>query len=229
MNLIRPGNFGLNVSADARRFEFDMYNAQVLLCGRKPDYIFIGDSITMYWDIVTFFGNKNYVLNRGIGGDTSEYALKRFDADVIQLSPRHVIINIGTNDITSVYGDLLWKRPGRSKEAVAESALNRIGQMVKKAQNAGIIPICTSLFPNCTLLYDKKIRAEATVYFNEKLKVQCEKNNIIFVDYYNALLDPGEKYLAENRSEDGLHPNWECYKLMAQELRRELGKNQIQI
>ena len=46
MTIIKPGNFGKNVTADNRRGDFDFGNEQVLYLKRSVDILFIGDSIT---------------------------------------------------------------------------------------------------------------------------------------------------------------------------------------
>ena len=84
---IKPGTFGKSVAADAYRAGFDLLNSQVLYSKKRPDILFIGDSVTNWWDLNLYFGDLGYVLNRGIGGDTTEYILKRSDADVFQLEP----------------------------------------------------------------------------------------------------------------------------------------------
>ncbi|MEG1873735.1 MAG: GDSL-type esterase/lipase family protein [Ruthenibacterium sp.] len=97
--IIRPGLLSVSVSADSRRGEFDFKN-QVIVENEVPvDFVFIGDSITQLWELNAYFNAPGQmVLNRGISGDTTEYVLKRFDADVVQLKPKHCVLMIGVND-----------------------------------------------------------------------------------------------------------------------------------
>ena len=77
MTIIKPGNFGKNVPADNRWGDFDFGNEQVLYLKRSVDILFIGDSITQLWGHYAYFGTKCYIVNRGIGGDGSEYTVRR--------------------------------------------------------------------------------------------------------------------------------------------------------
>jgi lysophospholipase L1-like esterase len=62
--------------------------------------VFFGDSITQGWsdDFRGKFPNLN-VANRGISGDTTRGLLARVDEDVLALTPRAIVLLIGTNDI----------------------------------------------------------------------------------------------------------------------------------
>ena len=67
--------------------------------------VFLGDEITKEWgeSKAGFFPGRPYV-NRGITRQTTAQMLVRFRQDVIDLKPRVVIIQAGTNDIASVMG-----------------------------------------------------------------------------------------------------------------------------
>src|SRR5215831_5533779 len=67
--------------------------------------VFIGDQITESWGRgqTVFFPGKPY-LNRGIAGQTSAQMLVRFRQDVIELKPRVVVVQAGTNDLASLMG-----------------------------------------------------------------------------------------------------------------------------
>ena len=62
--------------------------------------VFFGDSITQGWgdDFRGKFPKLN-VANRGISGDITRGLLARLDEDVLALSPRAIVLLIGTNDI----------------------------------------------------------------------------------------------------------------------------------
>ena len=79
--------------------------ANAALAAPKPGedrVVFFGDSITDNWskpEYGGFFPGRPFV-NRGIGGQTTAQMLLRFRADVLELSPRAVVILAGTNDVT---------------------------------------------------------------------------------------------------------------------------------
>lgn len=68
--------------------------------------VFAGDSITAWWANLADAFPDYRVANRGIAGDTSRTLLYRFDADVLALEPRALVLLIGTNDLH------LGARPG---------------------------------------------------------------------------------------------------------------------
>ena len=65
----------------------------------------MGNSITDIWASMhpDFFKSHGYI-GRGISGQTSYQFLLRFRQDVIDLKPRVVVINYGTNDIAENTG-----------------------------------------------------------------------------------------------------------------------------
>ena len=56
-------------TADNRRDTFDVMNWSILESQKKIDCVFIGDSITEYWDVQLFFRELGVIVNRGICGD----------------------------------------------------------------------------------------------------------------------------------------------------------------
>src|ERR1700721_23994 len=67
--------------------------------------VFFGDSITDMWKLAEYFPGKPYI-NRGISGQTTPQMLIRFRQDVIELSPKVVLILAGTNDIAGNTGPM---------------------------------------------------------------------------------------------------------------------------
>ena len=62
--------------------------------------VLMGNSITDGWPGTRpEFFKENNLIGRGIGGQTSYQFLLRFREDVINLQPKVVVINYGTNDI----------------------------------------------------------------------------------------------------------------------------------
>ena len=68
--------------------------------------VLMGNSITDGWPrIRPEFFKENSIIGRGIGGQTSYQFLLRFREDVINLQPKVVVINYGTNDIAENTGE----------------------------------------------------------------------------------------------------------------------------
>ena len=70
----------------------------------------MGNSITEGWEIydIDFFFDNPFV-NRGIGGQTTPQRLIRFKPDVVNLSPKSVVIMAGINDIAGNTGPITIK------------------------------------------------------------------------------------------------------------------------
>lgn len=116
--IIKPGRFGSTVAADSLRTTFDIQNEQLVSENKNVDFVFIGDSITCYWQLNLYFSELGFIINRGIGGDSTEYILKRSDADVFQLKPKNVVYLAGINDLLTTAPDLWWRKKGADKQTV---------------------------------------------------------------------------------------------------------------
>ena len=169
--------------------------------------VFFGDSITDIWHLDQYFPGKPYV-NRGIGGQTTSQMLVRFRQDVSDLHPKVVVILAGTNDIAGNTGKI-------SNEDI-EANLTSLADL---ARANGIHLIYSSVLPVHN--YTDKSKdffaqrpMDRILALNVWLKDYCAKNNIIYLDYFPALVDD-KGLLKKELADDGLHPNAAGYKIMA--------------
>jgi len=169
--------------------------------------VFLGDSITDYWKLSDYFPGKPYI-NRGIDGQTTPQMLVRFRQDVIDLHPKVVVVLAGTNDIAGVTG------PTRNEDIDANYA-----SMAELARAHGIQMVFASVLPAHNYTQDAKesyaLRPrERILALNKWLKDYCVKNRLVYLDYFNALVDD-RGMLKRELSDDGLHPTDAGYKIMA--------------
>lgn len=166
--------------------------------------VFMGNSITEYWkgaDSSFFTGKPNY--NRGISGETSPQMLVRFREDVINLKPAVVVILAGINDIA--------ENTGPNK---LENVFGNIESMVQLAQVAHIKVVISSVLPANHFPWRPSIDpTEKVIQLNKMLKDYADQNNIVYLDYYSAMVDD-QKGLPKNLSYDGVHPTLAGYKIM---------------
>lgn len=214
MHQIKPGFFGKSVAADDNRILFDIQNEQLLYQNKTSDYLFIGDSITWMWDLNLYFGRNSFFVNRGIGGDTSYYCLKRFDADCLQLGPENIIYMIGINDILTTAPDLWWRKDGADKQTVMEKLLQNIEAVMIKCEGrnlyqGSILP--TDICPP----FDKDGINQMVIDANGEIKKLCDKHSVPFIDYHSALCRDDKKTMRDGLTHDGIHPNGACYEIMA--------------
>jgi lysophospholipase L1-like esterase len=169
--------------------------------------VFFGDSITDGWKLDTYFPNKGYI-NRGIGGQTTPQMLVRFREDVINLSPKVVVILAGTNDIAGNTGPMTVEQIEANYASLADLA---------RAHSIRVV------FSSVTPIHDYTPRSqnmfltrstEKINALNQWLRSYCEQNGLIYLDYYSAMAD-SHGMMQENLAADGLHPNDAGYQKMA--------------
>lgn len=167
--------------------------------------VFMGDSITDFWHLATYFPGKPYV-NRGISGQTTPQMLIRMFPDVIDLHPAAVIILAGTNDISANTGPETAKMVEENLEAMTELA-----------QAHGIKVILCSLTPvsDYTKYKQTTQRPPADILeLNHWIRAYARKAHVGFADYFSATVDSHGMY-TKSLSRDGLHPNDAGYKVLA--------------
>lgn len=231
MDQIKPGFFGQTVAADSRRTEFDIKN-EVLLFRKTPiDYLFFGDSITHFWELSAYFTPSNKrIVNRGIGGDTTTYALKRFEADVVQLHPRMCISLIGINDAWALEYDARSHKEGKAIADVVECAVQSHLKMLQMARaNDIMMAICSVLPTNMEFTNHNPERQEYAVQLNRELKKLAQQFGCIYVDYHSLLTKKNGETVLDDITYEGLHPNARGYEKMAEILRETLAKNGYEI
>ncbi len=228
-DLIKPGFFSIEAAADRRRSEFDYHNEAILHHNVPVDFVFFGDSITHWWDLQTYFGRGGkLVVNRGIGGDTTEFARKRFAADVLQLKPKHVVMKIGINNTWALDE---WRPEDRkTAEQIHQEILQDTEAMVQAAIGHGIRTILCSILPTCIERYAQNhARNLLVVQTNESLKLLAERTGAIYVDYHSRMTGPDGITLRSELADDGLHPHVLGYEIMADVLRSELKRHGLEL
>lgn len=163
--------------------------------------VFLGDQITEEWP--DFFPGKPY-FNRGINGQTTPQMLVRFRQDVIELQPRVVIIEGGTNDLASVTGPA-------TEATISENIMS----MVELAKAHGIRVVLASVTPVCDCFQKQTaLRPQGKIIgLNGWIKGYAERSGSVYLNYYSALAD-GRNF-KKDLTRDGLLPNADGYKVMA--------------
>ena len=168
--------------------------------------VFMGNSITEGWvNTHPDFFQQNGYFGRGISGQTSYQYLVRFREDVINLHPKVVVINAGTNDVA--------ENTGPYNE---EYTFGNIVSMVELAKANKIKVILTSTLPAASFSWNKRITdaAQKIERLNQRVKAYAKKHRIPNVDYYTPMVVGEERALNPAYTKDGVHPTADGYDVM---------------
>ena len=178
--------------------------------GKHYTRIVIGDSIMHFWGGVEGApaqrGTESWeslggeTFNMGCGHDRTENVLWRvYHGQLDNLTADKIIIKIGTNNIPQKYTD--------------EEIVAGIGAIVSAVQSRrpeaevkvmGVLP--------------RRVREGRVMTLNKSIKALTKELNIGFADPGKKLLDKKGK-IVESYFTDGLHPNADGYKIIADDFR----------
>jgi lysophospholipase L1-like esterase len=164
--------------------------------------VFLGDSITEYWGLHsgTWFEQPEW-LNRGIGGQTTQQLLLRERNDALDLHPRAIVIEAGSNDM----------RLGFSPEAIRDNIAS-IAELAHAHRVTvfitGMTPVCDCVRPLTGLRTVERIH-----HLNALLQQLCREQHWTYLDFNTPLTGPGG-FMRRELTVDGVHPNSDGYKLL---------------
>ena len=178
-----------------------------------PDVVFMGDSITDFWQqprFGGFFPGKRYV-DRGISGQTTPQMLVRMRPDVITMHPKVVVILAGTNDIA-----------GNTGPQTDEEIEGNLASMSELAAASGIRVVLSSILPvsayhltNPNAVPQTTQRPLSRIQaINEWMRSYAAEKHHVYLDYYSAMTDPSG-VMRQDLTGDDLHPTAAGYAIMA--------------
>ena len=173
--------------------------------------VFMGDSITDNWQqprFGGFFPGKPYV-DRGISGQTTPQMLIRFRPDVLDLSPKVVVILAGTNDIAGNTGPMSNEEIEGDIESMADLAKAHGVKVVLSS----IMPTSGYHAPANGIPQTTQRPMDRIKAINAWMKGYADKNGYVYLDYFSAMVDSTGVMKAELTADD-LHPNADGYKIM---------------
>ena len=163
----------------------DQYNA---LSEQTADVVFVGDSLTFGGNWHEWFPSVD-VVNRGIGGDTTQMLINRFN-QVIELKPKKLFVMIGVNDLN--------KRLG------AEVAITNYTKLFNLIDTT--LPDTEVYIQSVLPVNDDWIFIDNTdiPMLNEALKRQTTERGYVYIDLHSKFLGPNG-LLIQTLSNDGIH------------------------
>ena len=147
------------------------------------------------------------VLNRGVNGERSDEIERRFDRDVIAHSPRVVVIIAGVNDVYQGHD--------------ASHVTGRLRAMYDLSGAAGISVVAGTIVPYNTATAGQNEQMHAVnAWITEEAR---RDSNLLAVDTRSAVAaaDNSDRLAG---SPDGLHPDIEGYRRMAEALEPAIAR-----
>ena len=195
--------------ADKGRYEQE--NKQLRAAGEDSlRVVMMGNSITEFWyENHPQFFTSNHLVGRGISGQVSSQMLARFRQDVINLKPRIVVINCGTNDIA--------ENNGPYDEDIT---MDNIISMAELAIVNGIKVVLTSVLPCDGFIWNTSIKdsPEKIDHLNARImEYVSKKREVYYLDYFSSMTLDGRS-MNSSYTDDGVHPNARGYDVMEPKL-----------
>ncbi len=213
-----PGIMGGDgTAADMLRGEFDHKNMQLFCTEANVDIVFFGDSITNLMEPLTYYQKFGACINRGISGDSVHIMSRRFEADVLQLNPKLCVMLGGVNNTWCL--DAFVNEEGEaSEEKIAEVyALVEKSyiEILEAAKAAGLKMVLCSVLPVAAPVCFIDMRNRVIVGNKRIIKRLCEAYDVTYCDYHSALVKEDGLTLRDGLADDGLHPHYKGYVIMA--------------
>ena len=186
-------------------------NEIVFLENDYTNYLFLGDSITDYYDLDKYYEGLP-VVNSGISGNTTEDILNDMKARVYNYNPSKVFLLIGTNDLV--------------KDTSVDDIVSNIEKIISEinANKPQTEIYVESIYPVNDNINEDMVsnrNNKDIMKINNKIKKYCEYNSCTYINMYDKLLDD-DKNFNEKYTDDGLHPNSKGYEVITKELKKYL-------
>lgn len=173
----------------------------------------------IHWALFQLRQRLTLVANKGVGGNTTDMMLARFDADILNMSPRPgwLVLEPGPNDQTSV------TTPQTSAQSIAN-----ITAMLTKCRSAGIRVVLCTVTPSSYMVTTAMRQNRATV--NEWIRKTAPVlfPGVVICDWASAVTDPtsggASTTYFKNETGNFVHPNNRGAAIMGQYLAAALGE-----
>ena len=200
----------------ANKARYAQANQELLTGNNGPvNIVMMGNSITEYWEeLHPQFFKENGLVGRGISGQVSSQMLARFRQDVLNLKPRIVVINCGTNDIA--------ENNGPYNEDIT---MDNIVSMTELALNHGIQVVLSSVLPTDSYCWNPEVAdVVGKIHrLNNRISAYCDSRHLPYLDYYPSMTSNDASMIA-SYTDDGVHPNSAGYDVLEVKLLEMLGK-----
>lgn len=178
--------------------------------------VLFGDSITEIFNSYELFyafsqTTGQAVYNRGISGDTSDRLLERLECNALNISPKNLVILIGTNDIGI----------GVPTEYILRNIQEILSTTQKLCPNTNIVlqaiyPVNSHLSVIARQMVGKR-RNKKILEINEELHKIALESKVQWLDLTKVLSDEKGR-LAKEYCYDGLHLNAQGFEIVSENI-----------
>lgn len=175
------------------------------------NYLFLGDSITEYYDLDKYFPDMP-VVNSGISGNITKEILNDMKNRVYIYNPSKVFLLIGTNDLSR----------NISIDEISSNIKEIVDEINNNEPQAEIY--VESIYPVNYDLNKRMVKNrdnDDIMQINNIIKEYCNDNKCTYINLYDKLTDNVGDF-SEKYTDDGLHPNDNGYEIITKELNKYL-------
>lgn len=156
-----------------------------------PLVVLFGDSRIADWKPEPRLRSNARLVNRGIGGETTEQMKLRFENDILALRPQVVVIEAGINDLVAaslVSGDL--------RDAIVDRCVDNLKEFANRAAERGIAVVLLTIIPPARpppyrwLVWDSAIWGIVDSV-NERIGSASSNGDVAVLDAGAALMSNG--------------------------------------
>ncbi len=174
-------------------------------------YLFLGDSITDFYDLDKYYEGLP-VVNSGISGNTTEDILNDMKNRVYNYNPSKVFLLIGTNDLIH---DISVDDIVSNIEKIIDEINSNKPQTQIYVES--VYPVNDNLDEDMVDVRNN----DDIMEINEEIKKYCDDNGYTYINMYDKLLDDDGNF-NEEYTDDGLHPNSRGYEVITEEIKKYL-------
>ena len=181
------------------------------------NYLFLGDSITDFYDLDKYYEGLS-VVNGGIKDGRTTDILNDIKNRVYRYNPSKVFLLIGTNDIID----------GKENDEIINN-IKKIIELIKKNRPyaeiylESIYPVNKTDNDKISLSMVSSRDNDQITEINKKLKQYCDEKKITYIDLYSKLVDD-EGNLKLDYTKEGLHLSDDGYKVVTEEISKYIKK-----
>ena len=176
------------------------------------NYLFLGDSITDFYDLDKYYEDMP-VVNSGISGNQTKDILNNMKDRVYQYNPSKVFLLIGTNDIQQKVDE----------DEIVDNIIEILKEIHENRPYAELY--LEAIYPVDEDRDGAQDRTnEEIMDINKELKKYCNSHDVTYIDTFDLLKvpDSDDVKLKEEYSKDGLHLSDSGYKVLTKELMKYL-------